>query len=331
MWAACDLLLQLQHVSNDDLVSSSRKKVAVGAYSYHGPGFSSYGATEPLGPKANQLKYPVPASLARRAGESDDEFHDRIRNDIDEFFTNHAHEVGVLLVEPQWGSSLAAQAWPPSLLKHLVTEAQSKGILVCCDEIMCGLGRHGQGTTFLSESIGVEPDAVTFGKAIAAGQGDVLSGVVLRRGARKLGASGRSVLQVHTYAGSSARAFFTAAAVLDEIPSWHTHIKERGDQLRKAMKAIEEESDRTIITHGMGLMQGALFAHPDREVRRESTKVLHRELTLRGVLPYLVPAGGFMVTPVVDVTQSDLEEACDRLTDAVRATLKKINWHGYQL
>lgn len=88
------------------------------------------------------------------------------------------------------------------MILHLVQQAQDRGILVCSDEIMCGLGRHGHGTTFLCESLGFTPDAVTFGKAIAAGQGDVLSGVVLRRGAEKLGSSGRSVLQVRTLKNS---------------------------------------------------------------------------------------------------------------------------------
>lgn len=36
--------------------------------------------------------------------------------------------------------------------------------------------RHGSGTTFLSGALGIEPDAITFGKAIAAGV-DPLSGI----------------------------------------------------------------------------------------------------------------------------------------------------------
>ena len=38
------------------------------------------------------------------------------------------------------------------------------------DEIMCGLGRHGKGTLFLSEAWDLNPDAVTFGKAIGGGE-----------------------------------------------------------------------------------------------------------------------------------------------------------------
>jgi len=248
--------------------------------------------------------------------------------EIDYFLAAHGHEIGVLLVEPQWGSSLAAQTWPPHVLRHLVREAQSKGILVCSDEIMCGLGRHGQGTSFLCEATGMEPDAVTFGKAVGAGQGDVLSGVALRRGAAALGSSGRSVLQMHTYAGSSSRALLSAAAVLDELPSWYDHIAAAGKMLSTRLEEIRDATNGSIIVNGSGLMQGALFAHPDRAVRRHIASILRQEVSAAGVMPYIVPSGGFMITPVVDVDLVELDEACNRLQTAVVNTMASVDWHG---
>jgi hypothetical protein len=51
-------------------------------------------------------------------------------------------------------------------LKHFIGLAHERGILVMCDEIMCGLGRHGRGSCFLSTDLGLHIDAVTFGKAM---------------------------------------------------------------------------------------------------------------------------------------------------------------------
>ena len=149
---------------------------------------------------------------------------------IDAFFVEHAHTVGVLLVEPQWGSSQCGLPWPPVVLHHLVTRAKAHGIMVCADEIMCGLGRHGLGTLFASShaSLGIANlvDAVTFGKAIAGGCGDLLAGVAVKHGAAKMGESGRSALQSHTYAGASTRALLTATEVLRELPSCLTHVQQ---------------------------------------------------------------------------------------------------------
>ena len=48
----------------------------------------------------------------------------------------------MLLIEPQWGSSVAAMPWPPELLREYIRTAKARGIAVIADEIMCGLGRH---------------------------------------------------------------------------------------------------------------------------------------------------------------------------------------------
>jgi 4-aminobutyrate aminotransferase-like enzyme len=189
------------------------QKVAVGAYSYHGPGSTSFGAASPLGPKPQQLQYPVPAARDMLPNETLPEFHERILAKFEAFLLDHGDEIAVMLVEPQWGSSLAAQPWPVDLLREVIKLAQARSIYVVCDEIMCGLGRHGHGTLFLSDSEawGLEPDAVTFGKAIG-GSIFPLSGAVVRRGRRAFlggnsnsnsskvveGRKARAVLQGHT-------------------------------------------------------------------------------------------------------------------------------------
>ena len=49
--------------------------------------------------------------------------------------------------------------------------AHAAGALVVSDEVMCGLARHGQGDgkCFLSDAWGLQPDCITFGKAVATG------------------------------------------------------------------------------------------------------------------------------------------------------------------
>ncbi len=172
VWAAIDLLLQVNALqsnnnnnnnfnatanSNNNSNMNWRNKVAVGRKSYHGPPSTSAGAKTPLWTKEYQLTYPVPV-----VGEPIDAV--KLITEYREFLDIHGDEIGVLVVEPQWGSSQAALPWPKDLLKMYIVMAQERGIKVLADEIMCGLGRHGQGTLFLSEAWDLDPDAVTFGK-----------------------------------------------------------------------------------------------------------------------------------------------------------------------
>jgi adenosylmethionine-8-amino-7-oxononanoate aminotransferase len=135
--AACDILMQLQFEDNNAMLSSNRRKIAVGARSYHGPGSTSLGSASPLGLKPiNQITYPVPSLFAAATAEggevngSSEELEARAISALNEWFDASAHEVAVLLVEPQWGSSQIGLLWPENVLRHLVKTAKERGIKV---------------------------------------------------------------------------------------------------------------------------------------------------------------------------------------------------------
>ena len=111
----------------------ARNWVACGASSYHGPASTSPGGATPLGARAKGLthpvRYPVPSPFLRRKGEDDASFHGRLLTDFIKYLDMYEHEIGVLLVEPQWGSSVAAMPWPPVLLRAYIAEAKSRGIV----------------------------------------------------------------------------------------------------------------------------------------------------------------------------------------------------------
>ena len=159
----------------------------------------------------------------------------------------HGNELGVLLVEPQWGSSVAAMPWPPKLLKAYIAAAKERGIAVVCDEVMCGLGRHGaepNGGTgcFLSECWDLQPDIVTFGKAIGGGAGHLLSGAIVLNDASKMAQGSKTAFQSHTYAGSSARALANGAGLLDAIPTWRSSVNAIGDAIAPIVAELNEAS-----------------------------------------------------------------------------------------
>lgn len=314
VWAAIDMVLQS--------ANTNRKIVAVGRVSYHGPPSTSFGSRCPLWEKTHQVTYPVPI-----AGEAVDEslYVEKFRSFLDE----HEDRVGVLLIEPQWGSSQAAFPWPTDLLKTYVAMAKARGIFVVCDEIMCGLGRHGKGSLFVSKALDLDPDAITFGKAIGGGVYPI-AGAVLKKGRNALCGTGRTVMQSHTYAGSSVRALMTATEVLREIPEWMPSIAKVGVELGYIFRYLERISNGMMITHGQGLMWGAILSKGgkmgEEECRRKATACLRKHCEELGVLPYIVPCGGFMVTPVLDIDVGTVYEIGKRLEQVVLRTMREIQW-----
>ena len=290
--AAIDMALQMSQPGADLSAPGARVRVACGASSYHGPASTSPGGAAPLGSPAKGLtheaRYPVPTPFLRRRGEGDDAFHARIFGEFEEYLDLYGHEIGVLMVEPQWGSSVGALPWPPALLRRYVAAARARGIAVVADEIMCGLGRHGAepspspspspgggggGTgCFLSECWQLKPDVVTFGKAVGGGAGHVLSGAVLLHGAARLKqARHGTALQSHTYAASSARALSNATALLEQLPSWRPRVRAIGDALRPVLAELAARSGGAIIAHGQGAMWAASSRTPSHTSARAPT------------------------------------------------------------
>lgn len=321
VWAAIDMLLQVQMFTSGN---ADRKKVAVATTSYHGPPSTSFGARCPLWGKPFQVLYPVPVP-----GMEIDE--DKLIDELHDFLFKFGSEIGVMLMEPQWGSSVAALPWPQTLLKKYIQAAQGHGIKVICDEIMCGLGRHGKGTLFVSEAWELNPDAVTFGKAIGGGVYP-LSGAVIKKGRNILTDNKCSVMQSHTYAGASTRALMTATEVLNELPKWFDSIAKLGDEMEHIFRYITKMADGLILCHGQGLMWGGIITIEgkcrDSKYRAHVVATFKRLCDEVGVLPYHVPVGGFMVSPVIDIDVGTVYEMGERLEKVIRMTMREVDWDG---
>jgi len=244
---------------------------------------------------------------------------------FDAFLGENGGKIGVIIFEPQWGSSNVARPWPKRALQEAVRRSRAKGILVLCDEIMCGLGRHGQGTLFLSKALDLEPDGVTFGKAVSGGAYP-LSGVAVKRGAAALNAAGVGMSQSHTYAASSALALLTAKEVIQEVPNWFGHAARMGDVVKEVLGPL---SDGVFLkVQGVGLMWGGQFVDPDSSKRQKALKLFRAACAEERVWPYFVPVGGFMISPPMDVNESDFREGLQRIArscEKVKSSMSKVS------
>ena len=339
--AAVDMCLQAFGPA-DLSAEGARTRLACGASSYHGPASTSPGGATPLGAIAKGLthtaRYPVPSPFFRKAGETEAKFHSRMLGEFKAYLGTYGSELGVLLIEPQWGSSVAAMPWPPALLRSYVSEAKKAGLAVIVDEIMCGLGRHGAepapgGTgCFLSECWDLKPDCVTFGKAIAGGAGHVMSGAILLHGASKLGSTQQgTAFQSHTYAGSSARALANGTALLKSLPTWRKSVLAVGAALTPVLAELNKASKGAVIAHGQGCMWGGIFAHTDAAQRATANAHFKKLCGEKKVLPYFVPVGGFMLTPRYDDNPTEFASAVKDMADCALATVKHMGWAAKDL
>ena len=444
--AGVEMLLQLQAARGQ----SERVGVAVAAASYHGPATTSLGV--PFAPmsaltsatKPPQLVYPAPTPWRPLDSAADVQL---LHGEWRSFFAAHGPRLGVVVLEPQWGSSCAGACWPPELLRKFIGMAHDHGALVLCDEVMCGLGRHAlprggvaahpmdgardgaaplsaaaagggvpsrsltgnsiytssfvrstspaaaaaaaaasaaksagaspaavarasikaaaaaadvanaasavfcrgggvaspavasgggfasSGATpaggapycFLADALDLDVDAITFGKAVAAGAYP-LSGAILYRGRRELAADGRALTQVHTYAGAHVRALMAATAVLNELSrsdseGWAHRIRTASLQLDEfVMRPAVAAARGALTSHGQGLMRGCLFRpgfFPTHVQLQAAQATLMQSCRVHGVQPYPVAAGGFMCSPPYDVAEEALREGGRRLAGAI--------------
>lgn len=270
-----------------ELLRPPEGRVAVCAACYHGPAISTAAA--------GALTYPIP---------TDDPEADR--HALRSFLRDASP--GVVLVEPQWGSSRLARYWNTELLRWFVVEAKQRGWRVCADEVMCGMGRHGGGALFASKAHGLPVDGVVFGKSITSGT-TPLAGAVVRREC----VSSYAPTERHTFSGASPVAIAAAAATLRAVDATvHANITACERVIRERLR--EPLASAGIPVHGRGLLWGIEW-EPGQELS------VMEQCRRHGVWPYFIGRGA-MVTPALDSDPRALGVSMDLLRRAVTRALR---------
>ena len=203
------------------------------------------------------------------------------------------------MIEPQWGSSGCGQVWPRSLLYDFVEKAHQLGMMVVSDEIMCGLGRHGQGRMFLVDALDIPVDGLLFGKSIAGGIFP-LSGAIIAKGHKLFENQGWGPHQSHTYShGAHAMSLLTATTLLQQLPQYYPLITQSSEIIEKYLKQLTK-----YRYYGQGLLWGIeIPTHP---------KVIQEQLKKEGILVYCIEKG-VLLTPIYNSPLDILEEAMIKL------------------
>lgn len=225
-------------------------------------------------------------------------------------------ETAAVLIEPVLGEGgyvVPAQGF----LKELREICNRNGILMILDEIQTGFGRTAR--WFAQEHFDIVPDIMTIAKGLASGL--PISGVVSRMDLMKKWTTGS---HGGTY-GGNAIAAAAAVATIRAIRDEHMieNASARGDELLRALKALQANYPILGDVRGLGLMIGIeLRTHDHKPDKALAKEIVHKCLD-KGLI--LITCGTWdnvirMIPPLM-VSPSEISEAIRIFKEALEETI----------
>jgi acetylornithine/N-succinyldiaminopimelate aminotransferase len=178
---------------------------------------------------------------------------------------------------------------------------QRTGTLLIADEVQCGLGRTGQ--PFYFQHLGMNPDLVPVGKALAGG---VPMGAAL---VKEEVAAALAYGDHGTTFGGNLLACRAALVCLDELTDGlMEHVKKAGAYLEAKLREMQKKYPAIVDVRGAGLMWGI-------ELNIDAAPV-HEAATRQGVLVNRTAGTVIRLLPPLIITEEELNRALGLLDSA---------------
>ena len=175
------------------------------------------------------------------------------------------------------------------------------GTLLIADEVQCGLGRTGQ--AFFFQQLGMNPDLVPVGKALAGG---VPMGAAL---VKEEVAAALAYGDHGTTFGGNLLACRAALVCLDELTDGlMTHVRTVGAHLEAKLRQMQKKYPAIVDVRGAGLMWGI-------ELNIDAAPV-HEAATRQGVLVNRTAGTVIRLLPPLIITEEELNRALGLLDSA---------------
>ena len=190
----------------------------------------------------------------------------------------------------------------PQDVANAVTEACKRtGTLLIADEVQCGLGRTGQ--AFFFQKLGLDPDLVPVGKALA-------GGVPMGAALVKENVAAAIVFGDHgTTFGGNLLACRAALVCLDQLTAGlMEHVKKTGTHLEAKLGEMKKKYPAIIDVRGAGLMWGL-------ELNTDAAPV-HEAAIRQGVLVNRTAETVIRLLPPLIITEAELDRALGLLDAA---------------
>ncbi len=239
--------------------------------------------------------------------------------------------VAAFVFEPVVGAAGGAVPAPEGYGQAMAEVCRRHGVLVICDEVMCGSGRTGVWRA--SAEDGLMPDILTIAKSLSGGYLPLGAAVYTAEVAEVMAAGHGGPLTGHTYTGHTA--CLAAGVAVQRIIAEEgllARIRDRGPRWQAELRARLAHLPQVGDVRGRGYFLGVeLVADPATKVPFDAALGVNgrirAEALRRGLICY--PSGGnvdgaagdtVILAPPYNATDADLDEIAEKLT----ATLETV-------
>jgi acetylornithine/N-succinyldiaminopimelate aminotransferase len=182
---------------------------------------------------------------------------------------------------------------------HAVNDVCAKtGALLIADEVQCGLGRTGY--PFYFQKLGMKPDLVSVGKALAAG---VPMGAAL---VKEEVASALSFGDHGSTFGGNLLACRASLVCLDALSGGlMDHVKKTGAYLERQLRALATKHPAIVDVRGAGLMWGLELNDDPKDI----AAAVHEAAIRQGLLVNRTAGTVIRLLPPLTITEAELDRA----------------------
>ena len=239
--------------------------------------------------------------------------------------------VAAFVFEPVVGAAGGAVPAPEGYGQAMAEVCRRHGVLVICDEVMCGSGRTGHWRA--SAEDGILPDILTIAKSLSGGYLPLGAAVYTAEVAEVMAAGHGGPLTGHTYTGHTA--CLAAGVAVQRIIAEEgllARIRDRGPRWQADLRARLAHLPQVGEVRGRGYFLGVeLVADPATKAPYPAALGVNGRIRAEGLRRGLIcyPSGGnvdgsagdtVILAPPYNATEAELEEIADKLT----ATLETV-------